>query len=1042
MATPAHIGRTKGHSVEGLIQVIVDSRVSVGLMMLSVVLAMVTGVSAQALSDRIFRTGQLPFAHSRTLVVLAYTVTVAACQLLALAALDDARALEPEAIERAGAWFVIVATVFFASVFNADDLPRGETRVLPDLLFFAAASVALHQFGVVQRLTPEWSTERWISALVSFGACVALVAPFRQHFVDRRFDNRSPWVPGLLVGVSGTLPFLPVNIYLFAGVLPLATPAPEVLEELRSRVILSTVVMLALFHCLGWVLAWRASQRHVLAQRGLHRLEATLDALLDDRPAWTAVLDEEGRILAVGGHDQDASVALGDAKGERLVDALPPGLRDEVGDALQKARQTPGRAVVKRVTFETEKGREETVEFRLVDRTEDAQVRGVVFVIHVTTRIIAERRALLAQRRTHQQVFEHSPAPMLVIDPVRDLILDVNGAAVECYGWASEELVGSPVEKIIAPEDFAPADRFWASARDASVSTVHRRRDGTRFSVRLSSALYEEDGEERRLAMVENVDAFVRQNALRGGEAELLRSLIRSNDIGAWLGGLVHWLDEQCPGPFQAAALWLDPNRPLVVQRGVDPLIEARLHELDVERLRIELRSDGLRPLRGTADGPQPLWLMSIKDGDGTVLGFVGAGVLRGSAPSESLIQMLDLAAKLAAFAAERERAQQVLLRAQRMETLGRVSGSVAHDFNNLLTVILGEADMLRDALGEDPIAGASYGNLMDAANRASGIARRLLVMAHHRPRKVEVLPLDMVLRESRPWLSDLLVDGAAVELSLPDVGPSIECDRGQLEASLLNLVSNARDASPSSEGISLSLSLEALEGPTPVDSGTLGPGRYAVVSVSDSGHGIAPSLLPRVLDPFCTTKAGAGTGLGLPLVANFAAESGGGVALQSELGVGTTVSIWLPVVVPEREEGCEMPPEVEPPERIQKRILLVEDEPLVGRFVSRTLERDGFEVTLLDSADVACARLQDGETFDLVLTDIGLPGNMDGVDLARWIARERPEIAVLISSGLGGTGVPEDLERVVLPKPYDGRTLVAAVTEQLATHAAWVAAR
>ena len=361
MATPAHIGRTKGHSVEGLIQVIVDSRVSVGLMMLSVVLAMVTGVSAQALSDRIFRTGQLPFAHSRTLVVLAYTVTVAACQLLALAALDDARALEPEAIERAGAWFVIVATVFFASVFNADDLPRGETRVLPDLLFFAAASVALHQFGVVQRLTPEWSTERWISALVSFGACVALVAPFRQHFVDRRFDNRSPWVPGLLVGVSGTLPFLPVNIYLFAGVLPLATPAPEVLEELRSRVILSTVVMLALFHCLGWVLAWRASQRHVLAQRGLHRLEATLDALLDDRPAWTAVLDEEGRILAVGGHDQDASVALGDAKGERLVDALPPGLRDEVGDALQKARQTPGRAVVKRVTFETDKGREETV---------------------------------------------------------------------------------------------------------------------------------------------------------------------------------------------------------------------------------------------------------------------------------------------------------------------------------------------------------------------------------------------------------------------------------------------------------------------------------------------------------------------------------------------------------------------------------------------------------------------------------------------------------------------------------------------------------
>ena len=423
--------------------------------------------------------------------------------------------------------------------------------------------------------------------------------------------------------------------------------------------------------------------------------------------------------------------------------------------------------------------------------------------------------------------------------------------------------------------------------------------------------------------MVENVDAFVRQNALRGGEIELLRSLIQSNDIGAWLGGLVHWLDEQCPGPFHAAALWLDPNRPLIAQRGVDPLIEARLHELDVERLKIELRSDGLRSLRGTADGPQPLWVMSIKDGDGTVLGFVGAGFLRGSAPSESVIQVLDLSAKLTAFAADLERAQQALQRAQRMETLGRVSGSVAHDFNNLLTVILGEADMLRDVLGENPIAGRSHGNLMDAANRASGIARRLLVMAHHRPRKVEVLPLDMVLRESRPWLSDLLVDGAAVELSPPDVGPSIKCDRGQLEASLLNLVSNARDASPNGEGVSLSLSLEALDGPTPVDSGTFGPGRYAVVSVSDSGQGIAPNLLPRVLDPLYTTKAGAGTGLGLPLVANFAAEIGGGVAPRSEQGSAPKYPSGCPWSCPSVRREVRWRPESSRPKELRSAFCL-----------------------------------------------------------------------------------------------------------------------
>ena len=284
------------------------------------------------------------------------------------------------------------------------------------------------------------------------------------------------------------------------------------------------------------------------------------------------------------------------------------------------------------------------------------------------------------------------------------------------------------------------------------------------------------------------------------------------------------------------------------------------MQDLDVERLRIELRDDGLRALRGTAEGPQPLWLMSVKDGEGSVLGFVGASVLRGHAPSDSVIQVLDLAAKLTAFAAERERAQQLLLRSQRMETLGRVSGSVAHDFNNLLTVIVGEADMISEVITEHPIAATSHQNLTDAANRAAGIARRLLVMAHQRPRKVEVLSLDTVLRESRPWLSDQLAEGAAVDLSLPDVGPSIECDRGQLEASLLNLVSNARDASPSGKGVSMSLSLERLDGPTPVDSGTLGPARYAVINAVDAAQGIPPSLLPRVLDPFCTTKAGAGT--------------------------------------------------------------------------------------------------------------------------------------------------------------------------------------
>jgi len=232
---------------------------------------------------------------------------------------------------------------------------------------------------------------------------------------------------------------------------------------------------------------------------------------------------------------------------------------------------------------------------------------------------------------------------------------------------------------------------------------------------------------------------------------------------------------------------------------------------------------------------------------------------------------------------------------------------------------------------------------------------------------------------------------------------------------------------------LSLSLSAEQLAQPVNLRSGPLAAGRYAVIRVRDVGPGIPEALLPRVLDPFFTTRAGAGTGLGLPMVANFATDNRGALDIVSkgegEGESGTLVEIWLPQI--EQLQGKPAPAEPRDPDRV--RILVVEDEPLVGRFVVRSLTRAGYEVELLETADAACERLVGGAVFDLVLSDIGLPGKMDGVDLARWIAAQRPELIVLLSSGYASDGLADDLHAAMLPKPYDARTLSRTVDELLA---------
>ena len=987
--------------------------------------------------DRIMNTRQVPFVFARVLNVVVVAVSVLGMHYVSALAVDDARVLDRSDADWLVAAIAIMAVVLLASLFRADEEILDDTRPAQQAVLFCLGGVTVHQVAVVPMLLDGWETARVLVAAGTFFGALLLVLPFLAEFEGRHLGVRSPWSAALVVGVAGSLPFAVANLVLLDLAQDLqVTDDPALFPERLERAGLVTAAIV-LVHAVGWVLAWRASVRQALARREVRVLEASLDALLDDSPDWVSVLDDEGRILAAGGRWHRGPVEGRLRSGDSLLDALEPELRRDVRTFLDDARRTPGEPIVREIRFRSADGVAETTELRIVDRTHDPQLRGVILVARSRTEQLAQQQELENQRRIYLDIFERAPSPMFIIDALTHEFVDVNPAVVSMFGYTREELLGRNAEFLVVEED---RSRLWAF-REAihrgegdriAAQATHRRADGSRFGARIFGTQFREGGALRRLVMVEDVDTFVREGALRSGEIQLLQTLARSEDIGAWLGAMVDWLGDFPLGEHQVAVLWLDAERPLVAARGLSEAGERWLAAQGPGRLAASLADDAptCLPLREGQD--PPIWAVPVRDAGGVLIGAVGSGPCVGEAPDPDAAGLLEVAARLTGMAAEREVNARVLRSAQRMETLGRVAGGVAHDFNNLLTVILGEADLLREVLGGNEDALGNVDGIVESATRASAIARRLLSMSRNQPQRHDEVPLVEVLEDVDTWMIGVLGSGLELLVEPPAEPLAVACDRSLLEGSLLNLAINASDAMAGEGRLSLSAARLDLEAPLTLQTGTLGPARYAVLTVRDEGPGIEAELLPRVLDPFFTTKAGAGTGLGLPMVANFARDVGGGVDIESRVGEGTVVRLYLPRVGV-ATDGASVESAAEGD---VERILVVEDEPLVGRFVSRSLQRAGYEVDLLGTADEACERLGAGTAYDLVISDIGLPGKMDGIDLARWIARERPGLAVMLSSGYASEGLPEDVRATMLPKPYDARTLAGAVADLLARDA------
>jgi nitrogen-specific signal transduction histidine kinase len=375
--------------------------------------------------------------------------------------------------------------------------------------------------------------------------------------------------------------------------------------------------------------------------------------------------------------------------------------------------------------------------------------------------------------------------------------------------------------------------------------------------------------------------------------------------------------------------------------------------------------------------------------------------------------------------AAELEDAHAALRQAQKMEAIGQLTGGVAHDFNNLLTVIRSSVDLLRRPDLDDRRRKRYIDAIGETADRAAQLTAQLLAFARRQPLKAEVFDAVDSVRRLKAMLQTLVGANVVLEIEASCEACAVEADRGQYETALINMAVNARDAMDGRGRLSIQISTaEAIPGgraASPV------AGRFVVVSLNDTGPGIASSQLERIFEPFYTTKAvGKGTGLGLSQVYGFAKQSGGDVRVESSPGQGATFSLYLPATGKRMAEKAEPATVIEPAARRRNRVLMVEDNEEVGAFGRQLLTDLGYVVTLARNAVQAQALLEaDPESFDVVFTDVVMPGAINGLQLAKRIRETRPELPVILTSGYSDALANSEGQGFdLLQKPYSVEAL------------------
>ncbi|MCA5970729.1 MULTISPECIES: hybrid sensor histidine kinase/response regulator [Pseudomonas] len=442
------------------------------------------------------------------------------------------------------------------------------------------------------------------------------------------------------------------------------------------------------------------------------------------------------------------------------------------------------------------------------------------------------------------------------------------------------------------------------------------------------------------------------------------------------------------------------------------------------------------------ADGSAAIWLSTkapLLDASGDVIGLIGSSIdvtarKKAEEAVRELNQTLEQRIEQAVF--EREQIEDALRHSQKMDAVGQLTGGIAHDFNNLLAGISGSLELITKRLAQGRVGDVDrYVSVAQGAvRRAASLTHRLLAFSRRQTLSPRVTDVNGLIHDMEELIARTV--GPEIDIKVvahDDLWPAL-IDHAQLESSLLNLCLNARDAMPNGGRIIIETANASLEECTDPDHG-IPAGEHLSIRVTDTGIGMSPDIAAKAFEPFFTTKAiGAGTGLGLSMVYGFVRQSGGQIRVESVEGQGTSVVMHLPRHTAENAPRA-VEPEVieEPPHHTGETVLVVDDEPSVRMLVAEVISGLGYNCLEAADAQSGLQILQSDTRIDLLISDIGLPGGMNGREMADAAGDCRPGLPTLFITGYAKTSVLDDCHlrpcTQVLTKPFGLDALAGRVT-------------
>jgi PAS domain S-box-containing protein len=622
-------------------------------------------------------------------------------------------------------------------------------------------------------------------------------------------------------------------------------------------------------------------------------------------------------------------------------------------------------------------------------------LRCLLQIVDVT--VVAGRERILRERQNarYDAVVGSAPDAILTLDAAVVMQL-VNPAAAREFGYAPEELVGQPMSLLL--EDSSDWNEAFKGILGGAnlgrpIELTGRRKNGTPSYLEASASCWQSEGRTFVTAILRDVnerhmavEALRRSNqtlerrvALRTADRNRMWTLSTDVMMVAELDGTINSVN-----PAWTHLLgWKEPD-----------LVGTNILEFVASEERSRLRSE----LDALSNGMAPkLVEVSMRTSSG------GSRRIEWSAvAADRLVQAVgrDVTAEREAEEALRK-AEEALRHSQKMEAIGQLTGGIAHDFNNMLTAIIGSMEVLKRRIHAgryDDVQGFMDGAI-GAANRAAALTHRLLAFARRQPLDPKAVDVNQLIRGMEELLGRTLGEGVRLATELaPRLWPALT-DAHQLENAILNLAINARDAMPQGGRLTLVTTNEVIETKERFGQDEVDPGDYTVVFVGDTGVGMPAETLSRVFEPFFTTKPiGQGTGLGLSMIYGFAKQSRGHVRIESKVGEGTQFWLYLP-----RYQGNFVSTAALPARDAAKgsgeTVLVVEDDSAVRLIISDVLRELGYASIEASDGHAALPMLISNTSFDLLITDVGLPG-LNGRQLAEIARHHRPDLKILFVTG------------------------------------------